>query len=107
METATLQDFETLNAQLAALVGAGVPLDVGLSQHEIPAVRELKRINAIVARRVARGESLTEALEGDEQDVPAAYRSMVQYGLHTGNLTGGAPGLQPRGRVHRRFSLYI
>jgi type II secretory pathway component PulF len=92
MQTASLHDFEALNAQLAALVGAGIPLDVGLSQREIPAVKELERINAIVTRRVARGESLTEALDGDEQDVPAAYRSMVQYGLHTGNLSGALDG---------------
>ena len=58
METATLQDFEALNAQLAALVGAGIPLDVGLSQREIPAVQELERINAVVARRVARTASV-------------------------------------------------
>src|SRR6185436_8807663 len=87
MESATLEDFVALNEQLASLVRAGVPLDVGLGQSEKPTAQALERINATVVRRVGRGETLAEALEGDEEDVPAAYRSMIQFGLHTCNLT--------------------
>jgi general secretion pathway protein F len=94
MGTATLDDFEAINVQLAALVEAGIPLDVGLSQREIPAARELEQINATVVRRVNRGESLTEALEGDERDVPAAYRGVMQLGLRTNNLSAALDGSQ-------------
>jgi general secretion pathway protein F len=92
METASLDDFLALNVQLAALVEAGVPLDVGLSQRQISAAKELEQINATVIRRVKRGESLTEALEGDERDVPAAYRSVLQFGLHTKNVSAALEG---------------
>ena len=87
METATLDDYLALNEQLAALVAAGVPLDVGLGQPERSAAEALERINATVVRRVSRGESLAQALEGDDRDVPPSYRSLVQLGLHVGNLS--------------------
>lgn len=92
METASLDDFVALNDQLAALVQAGVPLDMGFSPPETSAAKALERINATIVRRVSRGETLTEALEGDEQDVPASYRSMVLFGLHTGNLSAALNG---------------
>lgn len=92
MPSASLDDFLALNDELAALVMAGVPLEVGLGQHGDTAARALERINATVIRRVGRGESLAEALEGDEQDVPAPYRSMVQLGLRTGDLSAALDG---------------
>ena len=92
METASLDDFMALNDQLAALVEAGVPLDVGLGRPGRPAAKALERINATIVRRVSRGESLQEALEGDEQDVPASYRSIVQLGIQTGNLSAALDG---------------
>jgi general secretion pathway protein F len=92
METASLDDFVALNEQLAALVQAGVPLDVGLSRPEVSTSKALERIHATIVRRVNRGETLVEALEGDEHDVPGAYRSMVQFGLHTGNLSAALNG---------------
>ncbi len=81
-----------LNDEIAALVAAGVPLDIGLGQQSQPAAQALERINATVARRVTRGESLSEALEGDERDVPTAYRSMVQLGLRSDDLSEALDG---------------
>lgn len=92
MESATLDDFETLNAQLAALVEAGVPLDVGLAEHERSIALELAQINATVGRRMARGETLTEALDGDERDVPAAYRGAIEVGIRTNNIAAALTG---------------
>lgn len=92
METATLDDYLALNEQLAALVAAGVPLDVGLGPPDRSAAQALERINATVVRRVGRGESLAEALEGDDEDVPPSYRSLVQLGLHSGNLATALDG---------------
>jgi type II secretory pathway component PulF len=87
METASLDDYVALNDQLAALVAAGVPLDVGLGNWNQPVSEALENINATVARRVRRGESLKEALEGDDHDLPPSYRSLVQIGLAGGNLS--------------------
>lgn len=91
MDTASVDDFQALNDHLAALVAAGVPLDVGLSGEEPTAAAELKRIGAIVSRRIHRGETLSEALD-DDADVPPVYRSTMQLGLRSGDLTAALPG---------------
>jgi type II secretory pathway component PulF len=92
METASLDDFLALNEQLAALIEAHVPLEVGLPHREVPAADELKRISATVIRRVNRGESLVEALGGDEGDIPSAFRGVMDFGLHTGKLSAALDG---------------
>ena len=71
VETASINDYQALNEQLAALVEAGVPLDAGLPTSGGSAAAILERINVTVARRMGRGETLAEALEGDDQEVPA------------------------------------
>jgi type II secretory pathway component PulF len=89
MSTASLDDLTAFNEQLAALLDAGVKLDVGLGTVGVSADRSLERINSTVARRVARGESLTEALDSDDDDIPPSYRSLTQFGLATGSLPEG------------------
>jgi general secretion pathway protein F len=92
MESPTLEDFVAWNDQLAALVEAGVPLDVGLGAPGTDVAETLKRINATVSRRVGRGETLDEAVEDDEQAMSPAYRSMVELGLRSGNLAAALVG---------------
>jgi type II secretory pathway component PulF len=87
MDSESLDDITALNEQLVALAEAGVPLDVELGDAERPAAKALERIRATVVRRVNRGETLAEALEGDDQDVPASYRSLLQMGIHSGNIS--------------------
>jgi general secretion pathway protein F len=87
MATASLDDFLALNEQLAALIDAGVPLDMGLPEQRTSAAEQLKRINATIVRRVHRGESLDEALEGDDAEIPATFRSAMQFGLRTGKIS--------------------
>ena len=82
MPTASLDEFMALNDQLAALVEAGVPLDVDLGPRS-QAASTLERINALVARRVSQGASLTAALETDDKLLTPSYRSMVQLGLRS------------------------
>lgn len=92
MQTATLDDFTAWNDQLAALAAAGVPLEVGLGRLEADAATALEKINTTVARRVRRGESLAESLDDDEPTLPTSYRSLVQLGLHSGNLATALDG---------------
>lgn len=89
MERATLDDYQAFNEQLSALAAAGVPLDIDLGLSTDDASKTLERIEATVSRRVKRGESLTEAFQGDEGDLPASYRSLVQVGLCEGDLAAG------------------
>jgi len=87
MKTATLDDFMALNDQLAALVEAGVPIDLDLGQRQSDVVSALERINAVVARRVSQGASLASAIESGDQTAPAAYWSFLQQGLRSGDLS--------------------
>jgi type II secretory pathway component PulF len=91
MATASLDEFMALNDQLAALVEAGVPLDVDLGPRT-EAAATLERINALVARRVSQGTSLTSAIETDDKLLTPSYRSMVQLGLRSENLAAGLIG---------------
>jgi general secretion pathway protein F len=86
MESPTLEDFVAWNNQLAALVDAGVPLDLGVATAHEGLGESLDRINTTVSRRVRRGESLEEAVEDEERFVPAAYRSLFLLGLRGGDL---------------------
>jgi general secretion pathway protein F len=87
MESATLDDFLALNDQLIALMRAGVPLDAGLGKTDEETAEILGRINATVARRVSRGDSLASALGDAEQFVPGPYCSLMQLGLRSGDLS--------------------
>src|SRR5690349_13193108 len=87
MKTATLDEFMALNDQLAALVEAGVPIDLDLGQRQSDVVSALERINAVVARRVSQGASLASAIESGDRIAPAAYWSLLQQGLRSGDLS--------------------
>ena len=91
MRAASLDDFMALNDQLAALLQAGVPVDVGLGRSRQESLAQLQQINASVARRVAQGSSLDAALE-QEDAATGAYRGLMQVGLHSGNLAAALAG---------------
>ena len=89
----TIDQLLALNDEIAALVRAGVPLERGL----VVAGRDLRgrlgRIAAALSRRLARGESLPEALEGEEQSIPPLYRAVVEAGARSGRLPIALEGL--------------
>jgi type II secretory pathway component PulF len=85
MQSATLAQYIALNDQLIGLVRAGVPVHLGVGQSADRAAAALERISAIVARRVGEGASVVQAL--DDRDIPAAYRSVAQLALASGDLS--------------------
>jgi type II secretory pathway component PulF len=89
MEAATLDDFMAWNDELYALAEAGVPIDVDLARAGTDTLGALERINATIARRVSQGASLTEALEATEPFMTRDYCSLMQLGLHSGNIGTG------------------
>jgi type II secretory pathway component PulF len=96
MEAAAIDDFLALNDQLAALALAGVPISIELAQEGAGAAETLEKINAVVARRVSQGESLSQALAHDDRFLTPSYRSLVQLGLRSGGL---APALEGAHRL--------
>lgn len=91
MNSPTLDDFMAWNDQLAALIDAEIPLELGLSRDAHDAARQLEKINAFVARRASQGASLAAALEADDGMIAASYRAVALEGIHDGDLTAGLP----------------
>jgi type II secretory pathway component PulF len=89
----TIDQLLALNEEIAALVRAGVPLERGL----VVAGRDLRgrlgRIAIALSKRLSRGESLPEALEGEEQSIPPLYRAVVEVGARSGRLPIALEGL--------------
>ena len=53
----------------------------------------LGRIAMALSKRLSRGESLPEALEGEEQSIPPLYRAVVEAGARSGRLPIALEGL--------------
>jgi general secretion pathway protein F len=85
MNTTELTDLIALNDQLVALREAGVPIAAGGETSPRGLSVTLERVNASIARRVGRGESLDKAIESDAS-LPVWYRNLVAAGLREGDL---------------------
>ncbi len=89
----TIDELLALNAEIAALVRAGIPLERGL----IVAGRDLKgrleRVAAALAQRLDRGESLHDALGRESASIPPLYRAVVEAGARSGQLPIALEGM--------------
>ncbi|MFO0891444.1 MAG: type II secretion system F family protein [Isosphaeraceae bacterium] len=88
----TVEQLEALNAEIAALVRAGVPLDRGLLRTGEDIGGSLGRISGVLGRRLGRGESLEQALEAEGSSIPPLYRAVVQAGARSGRLATALEG---------------
>ncbi len=89
----TLEDVIALNEEVTLLAQAGIPLDPGMVRIGTNRKHELTRINAAVARRVGRGESLVDAVAAEDDSFPSVYQSIVEAGLRCGRLPALLEGL--------------
>lgn len=83
----SLDDLIAFNAELAALVNAGVPLEAGLDQVSGDVNSALAELTAGISARMKSGQSLSAALETGTARLPAAYRAVVNAGERLGRLT--------------------
>src|SRR5690349_1947329 len=84
MKPATLHNYLELSDQLAALAAADVPLAGGFTSSSTALQQSLADINAAVARRMAEGQTLEQALAA-ESNLPPFYRSLVEVALRSDN----------------------
>lgn len=89
----TVEQLDALNAEIGALVRAGVPLDRGLLRAGEEIGGGLGRVSAALGQRLQRGESLAEALEAEGRTVPPLYRAVVEAGAGSGRLAVALEGL--------------
>jgi general secretion pathway protein F len=75
-----------LNDEIAALIRAGIPLELGLRELGGDARGALSRISLQLSECMSRGESLPQALAAEGNRFPKAYRAVVEAGLKAGRL---------------------
>ena len=82
----TLNDIATLNAELAALVRARIPLEPELRRlgSQLPA--GAAALAERLGKRMQDGDDLATALAAEGDTLPAAYRAVVAAGIQSGDL---------------------
>ncbi|MFQ5731919.1 MAG: type II secretion system F family protein [Planctomycetaceae bacterium] len=107
----SFDDLIALNDEIAGLVRAGVPLETGLEGFAGAASERLADISARLARRLGKGQSLADALEGEGAHLPNVYRAVVEAGQRSGRLPQALESLSAYSRslqdVRQRISLAL
>ena len=80
-----IEDLVALNDEIAALVRAGVPLELGLKSLGAGVSGELRKLADQVSQEMDKGMSLPEALESTHE-LPPLYRAVVECGLRADRL---------------------
>lgn len=94
----TVDELLSLNDEIAALVRAGVPLEQGLADLGRDLPGPAGRAAADLAERLARGDTLEQALAASQGGLPPLYLSIVTAGLKTGRLAAALEGLTAAAR---------
>jgi type II secretory pathway component PulF len=89
----TLDQLIALNDEIAALIRAGVPLDNGLRHLSEDLPGSLGRYARQLSERIARGESLTDALAEPALHLPRLYRAVIEAGIAAGRLSAALESL--------------
>jgi type II secretory pathway component PulF len=87
----------TLNREIAGLVRAGIPLELGLGGLSASVPRRLGRLTDRLAERLRGGESLASALDR-EGGLPPLYHAVVRAGLRSGRLPAALEALSAYAR---------
>ena len=104
----SLDDLVALNDEIAGLVRAGVPLEIGLASWGRDLPGELGRTASRLGESIAQGQSLSESFAAQGDRIPRVYTALVTAGLRSGrlpaaleSLTTTARSLQGSSRRHR------
>jgi general secretion pathway protein F len=89
----SLDHLIALNDEIAALVRAGVPLERGLTEVGEDLRGTLGTVTTTLGNRMARGESLAQAVEAEGSAFPRVYRAVIEAGLRSGRLAVALEGL--------------
>ncbi len=82
----SLDDLIALNDEIASLVRAGIPIELGLEGFRWEVSGRLGKLTDRLHTRLHNGESLNDALLQEQNNFPPAYRAVIDAGLRTGQL---------------------
>jgi general secretion pathway protein F len=111
MSTVSIEQLVALNDEIASLVRGGMPLELGLRELGADSAGALRQITDSLAARMQTGASLAEALEGEQQRLPATYRTVVTAGIRAGRLPAALEAISNYARelieLRRQISLAL
>lgn len=109
--SATLDDLLALNDEIAALIRAGVPLEIGLRGFSESVTGRVAALSGQLADRLNTGASLSEALNAETSGLPAVYQAVIEAGQKAGRLPDALGSVARHARtlqdVRRRVSLAL
>lgn len=82
----SLEELIRFNTELRAIVKSRIPVDAGLKTLAKEMDGRLKNFVEDIARRISKGESISEALSQRDDALEAYYISLVKAGEVSGNL---------------------
>jgi general secretion pathway protein F len=97
----SIDNLVELNDEIAGLVRAGIPLDLGLASMRNDLAGPLRKTIASLESAIARGQTLDEALADPAVRVPAVYSAVVRAGLRSGRLPAALEALAESSRSVR------
>ncbi len=92
-------EFQEFNAELAALIRAGVPVESGLAALERGSRRGLSALTQRVQTRLTEGRTLVDALRQEEGHFSEAYLAAVEAALRADELPSALDSLAQFGRT--------
>jgi type II secretory pathway component PulF len=99
MASAALHELLLLNAEIAALVRASIPLELGLRRLAVQETGRLGRLAERIAVRLESGASLVEAVRQEGTVVSPLYAAVVEAGLRSNRLPEALDSLVEMGRT--------
>ncbi|MCO6045030.1 type II secretion system F family protein [Aeoliella sp. ICT_H6.2] len=101
LQPTTLDDLAALNAELAALAGARIPLEPELRRLANQLPPGAGALSLRLAQRIEQGNSLASALDAEGGNLPEVYHAVVEAGLASGDPTAA---LEEMTRSTRRLA---
>lgn len=96
---ASFAEFQNFNAELAALIRAGVPLESGLTAMERSPGSGLAALSRRVQDRLNQGRTLVESLRQEEGHFSETYLATVEAALRADELPAALDSLTAFGRA--------
>lgn len=87
------EQLVALNEEIAALIQAGVPLELGLRKLGQDSSTVLKRVSEQLVRQLEDGVALDVALTRVLPEMPRAYAAVVQAGIKSGSVPAALQSL--------------
>ncbi|WP_373650353.1 type II secretion system F family protein [Schlesneria sp. DSM 10557] len=97
--SSSLDDLILLNREIAALVKAGIPLELGLKGLAGNVGTRLGGLSERLSKRMAEGTSLPDALALEGPAVSPVYTAVMEAGLSSGRLPDALESMAASGQV--------